>query len=268
MSYVRDELTEDKPHARTRLALVLQAAGDIIQIEDAENALGLSRTQAAKILSRWTRIGWVKRIGPGAYIPVPLDSFQSDQILSDPWLLVPTLFDPAYIGGRTAAEHWDLTEQIFRDIVVMTSQTIRSKIVEREGTLFSLKHVRKESMFGLKTAWRSQTKVLVSDVHRTIVDILSDPSIGGGIQHVHDCFNTYMSRADRDLDKLIDYGDQLANGAVFKRLGFLAEMTSNGAELIEPCSARLTKGTAKLDPYLDCSRLRTKWRLLIPQTWA
>ena len=40
----------------------------------------------------------------------------SEQVVQDPWILVPALFAPAYIGGRTAAEHWDLTEQIFRDI--------------------------------------------------------------------------------------------------------------------------------------------------------
>ena len=30
-------------------------------------------------------------------------------------------------------------------------------------------------------------------------------------------------RTDRDDQKLIEYGDRLGNGAVFKRLGFLAE---------------------------------------------
>ena len=48
------------------------------------------------------------------------ESFGAEQVVEDPWILVPALFDPAYIGGRTAAEHWDLTEQIFRDIVVYT----------------------------------------------------------------------------------------------------------------------------------------------------
>jgi predicted transcriptional regulator of viral defense system len=98
--------------------------------------------------------------------------------------------------------------------------------------------------------------------------MLDDPAIGGGIQHVSDCLNQYLTRKDRSLEKLIDYGDKLSNGAVFKRLGFLAEMNPNGAELIKACQARLTKGNAKLDPSLDCSRLKTKWRLLIPQSWA
>jgi len=253
---------------RAKLATVLQTAGDIVHIEDAGNALGLTRSQAAKTLSRWAKQGLIRRVGPGAYVPVPPDSFQNEQILADPWPLVPALFEPAYIGGRTAAEHWDLTEQIFRDIVVMTAQHVRIKSQKRDGTLFSLKHIREDSIFGMKTVWRGQTRIAISDVHRTIIDMLDDPAIGGGIQHVSDCLNHYLTRKDRNLEKLIDYGDKLSNGAVFKRLGFLAEMNPNGAELIKPCQARLTKGNAKLDPSLDCSRLKTKWRLLIPQSWA
>jgi predicted transcriptional regulator of viral defense system len=55
--------------------------------------------------------------------------------------------------------------------------------------------------------------------------------------------------------------------AVFKRLGFLAEGRDSAA-LSELCRARLTAGNAKLDPALACKRLISRWRLLIPPTWA
>jgi hypothetical protein len=32
--------------------------------------------------------------------------------MEDPWMLVPQMFSAAYIGGATAAHHWDLTEQL------------------------------------------------------------------------------------------------------------------------------------------------------------
>ena len=68
--------------------------------------------------------------------------------------------------------------------------------------------------------------------------------------------------------KLVAYAGRLGNGAVFKRLGFLAERNPRGGPLIEPCRNRLTKGNAKLDPALTCPRLMTKWKLWIPATWA
>lgn len=256
------------PTGRRRLSAVVRTAGDIIQIADAENALEISRTEAAKLLSRWTQQGWLRRVGSGKYVAVPLDSLESEHVLDDPWLLVPSLYAPAYIAGTTAAQHWELTEQIFRDIVVMTGQTVRAKIQNHHGAVFTLKHINENKIFGTKTIWRAHTRISISDIHRTIVDIMDDPALGGGIQHVTDCLEVYLEHPDRDVAKLIDYAERLGNGAVFKRLGFLAERSPHGGPLIEPCQNRLTKGNAKLDPALPCSRLMTKWRLWIPATWA
>lgn len=174
-----------------------------------------------------------------------------------------------YTRQRTlpAVQLWDLTEQIFKDIVVVTAQALRQRTQVPPGFEFTLKHVGADKLFGTKSVWRLRTKVLVSDVHRTIVDMLDDPPIGGGIQHVTDCFGTYLKRDDRDDAQLIAYGDQLGNGAVFKRLGFLAERHGELTNLIEQCRTRLTSGNAKIDPTINCNRLISRWRLFIPQTW-
>jgi predicted transcriptional regulator of viral defense system len=255
------------PQGRAQLVRVLAASGDVIRIEDVAKALDVSRTVAAKRLARWTEQGWLSRVGSGAYVPASIDTLGSERVLDDAWVLVPALFAPAYVGGRTAAEHWDLTEQIFKDVVVITGQAIRDKWQVRHGTQFALKHINKEKIFGTKPVWRHQTKVPISDVHRTIVDILDDPALGGGIQHVSDCLSAYLKRADRDDQKLIEYAERLGNGAVFKRLGFLAEGNPAGIGLAEKCRAHLTTGNAKLDPALASPRLVSSWRLLIPQTW-
>lgn len=252
---------------KSRLAAVINAAGDVLHIEDVEATLAVSRTEAAKLLSRWAEQGWLRRVGPGAYVTVELALRDSERVIQDPWVLVPALFDPAYIGGRTATEHWDLTEQIFRDILVYTARPVRHKNIESQGAIFSLKHVNEKLIFGTKTVWRGQTRVMVSDIHRTIIDMLEEPATGGGIQHVADCIAQYMQRKDRDPRLLIDYADRLGNGAVFKRLGFLAEHHAWGDAIMDAAKMRLTKGYAKLDPALDCPRLVTRWRLRVPESW-
>lgn len=265
---MEDTLTQRLPQGRSQLVHVLAASGDVIHISDVTKALSISRTEAAKRLARWKEQGWLSRVGAGVYVPASINTLGSERVLDDAWILVPALFAPAYIGGRTAAEHWDLTEQIFKDVVVLTSQAIRQKHLTRQGFDFTLKHLSDEKIFGTKTVWRHHTKVPVSDVHRTIIDMLDDPALGGGIQQVSDCLNAYLKRTDRSDPKLIEYGERLGNGAVFKRLGFLAERQPDGAALAELCRARLTAGNAKLDPALDCPRLMSKWRLFIPQIWV
>lgn len=257
------------PQGRAQLVRVLSAAGDVIHVDDVSSALQLDRTAAAQRLSRWTEQGWLRRVGRGAYVAASIDTMGSDRVLDDPWVLVPALFAPAYIGGRTAAEHWDLTEQIFKDILVMTARAVRQKRQDRHGALFSLKHIDERKLFGTKIVWRHQTRVPVSDVHRTVIDMLDDPAVGGGIQHVADCLAAYLRRDDRDDEKLIEYAARLGNGAVFKRLGFLAEhLPDGGTELALLCEHHLTGGHAKLDPAQDGSHVVTRWRLRVPHRWA
>ena len=256
------------PLGRAKLAAVISNAGDVIDITDVADTLDLTRTEAAKALSRWQAQGWLQRVGKGAYVPVQLEFLTTGQVVEDAWILVPALFGPAYIGGRTAAEFWDLTEQIFKDIFVFTAKPVRQKTKLTGGVKFSLKHVAKDDIFGTKNVWRGRSKVAVSDPHRTIIDMLDDPSIGGGIQHVSECFSRYLQKPERDLEKLIIYADRLGNGAIFKRLGFLAERFSDAEPLIMPCKQRLTAGHAKLDKSLECPRLITRWRLRVPESWV
>ena len=123
-------------------------------------------------------------------------------------------------------------------------------------------------LFGTRTVWRGRTRVEVSDVHRTIIDMLDDPALGAGIQHVSDCLSRYLASSDSDLGRLLVYASQLGNGAVYKRLGYLAERLSADNSLLETCRERLTAGDAKLDPSLDCQRLVTRWKLRVPNSWT
>ncbi len=257
-------LSQNIPESRKRLSSLVRGAGDVIRVSDAAHILHLDQSAAAKVLARWTVQGWLRRAGHGVYVPAAIDSLESEHVLGDPWVLVPALFAPCYIGGRTAAEYWDLTEQIFNDAVVFTTKAIRQKSQRHHGATYTLKHIAPEKIFGTKTLWRANTRVPISDVHRTVVDLLDNPAIGGGIQHVADCLAAYLRRTDRDDSQLIGYAEKLGNGAVFKRLGFLVESAVGPDKLVEACRALLTKGNVKLDPALECPKLVTRWRLWVP----
>ena len=246
---------------------MLQASKDFVAIDDVMKTLSMNRQVAAKVLSRWQQQGWLKRVRRGLYVPIPLDASGTDQVLKDPWVLVPALFAPAYIGGWTAAEHWDFTEQLFRSICVFTARPFRTKEYTAQGVTFTLKRVREGAMFGLKTIWRGQARISIADKHRTVIDLLADPATGGGIRHVAQCLQSYLSSSDAETDTLIRYADEFGNGAVFKRLGFLVARMPGLEALAEACRSRLTAGNAKLDPAIPCRRLVKTWRLWIPKNW-
>ena len=254
---------------RKQLAAVIRGTKGAVSVGEAASILGVSRVAAAKLLSRWASKGWLSRVRRGLYVTVPLESRTADIALEDPWLIADRLYAPCYIGGWSAAEYWDLTEQIFRTIVVMTTQKPRDRSPVIKGTGFLLRTVQERSMFGLKPVWRGQVKVSVADPSRTILDILNDPLLGGGLRSVVDFLTNYLKSDKSDLDLLIGYAARLGNGAVFKRMGFLLErLVPEEKDIIEVCRESMTTGNAKLDPSLDCDRLVTRWRLWVPSGWV
>jgi len=255
------------PTSRARLSAVLRATKEVVSIEAVAKTLDLDRTAAAKVLSRWREQGWLRRIGQGLYVPVPLDLSGSEQVVEDPWVLVPALFGQSYIGGWTAAHHWDLTEQLFNETVVFTTRRISKKRVLAQGVTFMLQHIPVKRAFGLKSIWRGSVRVSISDPARTLIDVLAIPELGGGIDHVADCLAELRKSSAYDAELLINYGEQFGNGAVFKRLGFLAETRLHDRDLASACRTRLTQGYAQLDPALKSGHLQTAWRLWVPERW-
>lgn len=211
------------PKGRIQLSQVLRGAGEVVSVDDVSGILGLERQAASKLLARWNGQGWLRRLRRGFYAPVPIAALGQEQVIEDPWIIVPELFGPAYIGGWNAAEHWGLTEQLFRSICVLTTRPIREKEQTIEGLPFVLKHVQPEVLFAARPVWRGSVSIDVSSPAKTIIDMLDDPAIGGGIHHVADCLAAYFDREDASPDELLAIADQLANRAVFKRLGFLTD---------------------------------------------
>lgn len=264
MAYTKE--LHELPKRTRRLVSVIQESGDVIKTDDVVAILSVGRTKASQLLAGWMRQGWMRRVGRGAYVAAGIDMIDSPHVLAEPWVLVPALYAPAYIAGRTATEYWDLTDQVFRDVTVMTARPVPKPREERDGMRFCVHHIQSRRIFGMHTVWCGTSKVLVSDLPRTIVDILHRPDTGGGMQQVFDCFREYLKHPKRDDAQLIAHAERFGNGAVFKRMGFLAEQS--GAEALrDACSGRLTQGTAKLEPHVDSPRLVARWRLWLPGGW-
>jgi predicted transcriptional regulator of viral defense system len=254
--------------SREQLSRVLRDSKEAITVEQAATSLGVSSNEAARKLSRWAQQGWVSRVRRGLYVPVPLESRTPEIALEDPWIIAAKLYAPCYIGGWTAAEYWDLTEQIFRTLAVMTASKPRNRNPSIKGSSFVLRTIPRQALFGTKPVWRGSVRVDVSDPSRTVLDMLDDPSVGGGLRPTADVFRAYLESSSKDVQLLVSYSERLGNGAVFKRLGFLLERLAPTETLaIEACRSRLSKGKAKLDPSLPAERLSTQWQLWIPESW-
>lgn len=251
---------------KKKLGALLRDFGEIFTVADAAISLGVSNVEAAKILARWSIQGWLTRIRRGLYAVVPIEAEDTQQSLDDEWMLATKLFAPCYIGGWSAAEYWDFTDQVFKDICIMTERHVPRKKQEIHHVTFEITCIPASLNFATKTIWKNRESIQISDPHKTILDMLHMPSIGGGIEHIIECFKEYVKSQNFDINKLAGYALKINNGAVFKRLGFMAEAVLGSAHpLTVLCKKHLTKGRAYINPSIKGGKLITRWRLFIPE---
>jgi len=253
---------------RKRLSAILCVAQGTVSALETSNILQIPRQKAARLLATYAKKGWLARIQQGVYISVPIESETTDIAPEDPFIIAEKLFAPCYIAGWSAAEYWGMTEQIFRSMIVMTKQQQKNYKPVIKDTEYLLHFTKSSRFFGLKNVWRNNVKVLISDPSRTIVDLMQNPSLGGGIRSTVDILKNYFGSKEKSIQLCIDYMTQLDNGAAYKRLGYLIEKYfSDEDALLKECKEKITEGNAKLDLDLVCNKLVTKWRLLVPESW-
>jgi len=223
------------------------------------------RDVANQILSRLCRKGWLHRVKRGLYVPVPLGASDPEHAIEDAWPLAMSLFAPCFISGWSAAEHWDLTEQIFNSIAVITQRPQRRSTQSFSGISFRTRTVLPERFFGMKRAWFGSRAIDVADPHRLVIDILESPEIGGGGRHTVDVVRAYWASAHADATTVLEYATRYHRGTVFKRLGFLAESFADVTEeWLDSCQKGISAGTSKLDPAgSDSGPIVSRWNLRI-----
>lgn len=254
--------------SRAKLGLLLQSLNGNITPMNAARLLNVTPRDASLRLAKYARNGWLTRVKRGYYVPVDVEAEDPTFANSNPWVIASNSFSPCYIGGWSALEYWGFTEQIYNEILVFTSRNIRKSSQLLLGSKFKLKRVTKQNSFGLKTIWIDDQKVSVSDPTRTIIDILSDIELAGGIRSAFDALKQYLASEYKSLTLLDEYAGKLNNKTVYKRLGFLMERIPNSDKsFLKLCKKKLSKGNSKLDPTLDADYLVTRWKLWIPKSW-
>lgn len=232
-------------------------------VADATELWGMERRRARRLLAHLAARGWLTRVRRGWYSTVPLAAAHPGERKEDPWLVAWTLFSPGYLGGWTACEHWGLTEQIFSDLVVFTTREVRDRNQAIQGTRYILRVIPDDRMFGLAPVWRESVRVQVSDPSRTVVDVLNEPALGGGIRHVAQVILEYFRSDHRDDGRLVEFTRRMGNRTIAKRLGFILESCRIEAPQVTTfCRSRVSAGYSKLDPDVAVpGRFMRRWNL-------
>lgn len=234
-------------------------------IQEASGILHEPKEKTRIALAYLARKGWLSRIKQGLYATVPIGAANPHEHKENPWIVASRVFAPCYIGGWSAAEYWEFTDQIFNSVVVITARKFKSTCMKIQGTNYIIKCVNEKHFGKARSVWFENVKISVSDPLQTIVDILDTPYIGGGIRHVSDVVIAYFNSTHRNDDALRKYIEQKHNKTIYKRLGFLIDTLGISAENLKSfCKQNISTGYSLLDPKAEAQGIfNSKWNLRI-----
>jgi len=253
---------------RTKLSRVLERHAGIITPKIVAAVLGVSNQESGRLLARWNGNGWVHRIKQGVYLPISLSSTSTEPVVEEPFLIADSIYGPGYIGGFSAVKHWDLSEQIIETVTYFTHKKVKDRNPTHGGVKFRLKTISEHKIFGLKTIWVGSKTIRISDPAKTIIDMLDDPKLVGGMTIVKDIFSEYFVSDFYDFDLLLSYIQKIRNKSIYKRLGFLLDSSfSVSQEQLSALRENMSAGYSIFDTTTISPCTISKWRLKTPRSW-
>lgn len=216
-----------QPIGSTR-QLIAKLAGistaGVFTLDDAVRLLRVPRRTASRRLGEMARAGWTTRLRRGVFALRPLESPPEAAIVhDDPWVIAAFAFPPCYIGGWTAAQHWGLTEQLFKTTFVVTHRRLRGTRAVLGGNRFHVVRDSRAWSAGVAPLWRGSARVPVSTVERTLVDGCAAPSWLGGGRALAEAFAVAVRDGLLSEERVLAVARAYGRGVAMARLGLLTE---------------------------------------------
>ncbi|MFA5246529.1 MAG: type IV toxin-antitoxin system AbiEi family antitoxin [Candidatus Micrarchaeia archaeon] len=230
----------------------------IFSIDDLAKKVG-SRQKARKLASNAARKGWLERISKGTYLVMELGAGSKPVWTADSFFVASKLSPVSYyIGYYNMLSEYGWTEQVPLSVFIATTGKMNSRLIN--GVKYQFVSITERKFFGNTTRFVRGNRVIVSDPEKTLVDALDHPEYCGGIVEVAKCL--LEASKTIDLKKLISYAELLGNSAVFKRLGYLAEVL--GITLPMDISGNVAPGYSYLLPHSrKKGKHNSRWNLII-----
>ena len=244
--------------AGIELVRLLAYEGDRIFTTDRARELapraGLSDDYVLEALHHLRRNEWIVPLRRGLYA---LSSTVPGVAAVHEYEVAMALIQPAAISHWSALNHHGLTEQIPRDVFVLTTTDAsvpRKRTSDSaggksgypvSGTVYRFVQVQPERYFGVERIWVGDGRVSITNLERTLLDGLAAPQHCGGFGEVIYAFGEAIARLD--FVRLVEYAQRLGP-AIAKRAGWVLAQQGYEAPQLDELAAFPIKGYRKLDP--------------------
>ena len=222
------------------------------------------------LLAYHTRMGRIVRIRRGLYASVPPGA-DPETYPVDPYLVAAKMSDDAALAYHTALEFHGKACSVYQRFTYLTHRATRAFTFRGHsfrGVPFpKALRDKQQEFFGVQKADRGGLMVYVTDLERTLVDVLDRPELGGGWEEV---WRSLESVEFFDLDRVVDYALFLGNATTIAKVGFFLEQNREILMVDDRYLERLHAGRPQSPHYLERGsrqphRLVSGWNLVVLQ---
>jgi predicted transcriptional regulator of viral defense system len=164
--------------------------------------------------------------------------------------IISHLVQGAVVSHFSAMHHYGFTDQIphVQYATVQTGTPLprpkKGHPLLIQGSEYHFTQISKSQFFGHKKIWIGETRILITDPERTLLDGLIKPNCCGGFQEVLSAYQQNLSSIN--LEALVSYVLKL-NISIAKRIGWILDQLKADDALLQPLLDIPFKGYTVLD---------------------
>lgn len=242
---------------------------DEVQKFMAEHGSTNPKTRKALLTYHRTK-GRILPIRRGLYASVPPGHDPATYAV-DPCLVAARMADGAVLAYHTALEYHGKAYSIYNRMVYASDS--RSPTARFRGNEYvrvphpSALRTSGKIMLGVDSYQREGVTVRVTNLERTLVDVLDRPEVSGSWEEI---WRSLEMVEFFDLGRVVQYVEHLNNATTAAKVGFYLSQHRDTLMVDDDIFAKLKRLIPKQPHYMNRSsrtgcRLNTEWNLLVPQ---
>jgi predicted transcriptional regulator of viral defense system len=217
--------------------------------------------------------GRIVHIRRGLYASIPLGKEPGNYPV-DRFLIASRLSNDAVLGYHTALSLHGVAHSIREECLCLTNRKLVRSFIFQGVTYRAVLPPSSLSLpdsltLGVEVQDRQELKVRVTNMERTIVDVLDRPKLAGGWEEVWrslEGIDMYL-----DDDEIIRYTLLLKNATTIAKVGYFLEQNQKRLNIRSQAIERLHQVAPKTPHYVERgqrsnARLIKEWNLMIPTT--
>jgi predicted transcriptional regulator of viral defense system len=189
----------------------------------------------------------------------------------DPYLIASKATQDAVLAYHTALEIHGLAYTTFEKLTYLSStmhKAFSSQSQEFRSVLFPkvlMEH--KNTHYGIMTMQRQGMSINVTNIERTIVDVLDRPGLGGGWEEIWRSSDHILNF---DIEQVLKYTLMLRNATIVAKVGFFLEQRPPHLSVAQHIIDQLLPYIPKQPHYMNRDQRRNskyiqKWQLYVPE---